>query len=113
MLLFAVAMLPLIARSSDAEKVEQEKVKAIPVLAGAPDRPFDVLGTVSGRVCHRNAFANSVEALLNEAKELKRAAVALGADAVVDASCHKTSGTSFLKNCWQQYQCTGQAVRFK
>ena len=85
----------------------------IQVLSGAPDRPFDALGPVSGLLCHRSGMPLSEDALLKEAKELRIEANKLGADAVIDATCQKSGGMSLTANCWASYKCTGQAVRFK
>ena len=92
---------------------QRKGLEEIQVLTGAPDRPFDALGPVSGVLCNRNGLAMSADAVLKEAKELRIEANKLGADAVIDVTCQKTGGTSILSNCWATYRCSGQAVRFK
>lgn len=112
MLIASILALPVWAGDNMTAE-EKAKVESIEVFQGAPDRAFDMLGTVTGEVCQRNSFTKSDEGRFKNADKLKLQAVRLGADAIIDTTCMKAAGTSFFKNCWAVLQCTGKAVKYR
>jgi hypothetical protein len=49
-------------------------------------------------------------AKLSTVAVMKKKAVVLGADAVVEVHC---GAAPMVNNCWAAQKCTGQAVRFR
>lgn len=88
---------------------QRQAARAVKILK---ERPADseALGLVDASRCHRNTLEAppTEEALLSD---LKVAAYARGADAVIDVQITKESG--LLKNCWYIVTVRGVALQLK
>ena len=83
------------------------------MLDGTPDRGFEVLGTVTGLSCNRNKQQVPDVSDQEAGEGLKLRAAQMGADAVINTFCQKSSDTDWRNNCWSSVKCVGDAVRFK
>jgi hypothetical protein len=76
-----------------------------------PVREYTVLEEISGADCSGAPAGGRIWGNTEKAIEtLKKKAVAMNADAVINVSC---GAVPFLNNCWAAQKCSGQAVIFK
>lgn len=82
----------------------------MPMLRAAPDKPYRVIGTVSGLSCNRNKY--QAQDVTNEEalQGVRIKAAQLGADAVINTFCQKNSDTDWRNNCWASVKCIGDAI---
>ena len=100
-------------RIEDFTPQQRAKLSSIVILQDAPDRPYEVLGTVNGLSCNRNKYQAPDISDRDAMEGLKLRAAKLGADAVINTFCQKNSDTDWRNNCWSSVKCIGDAVRFK
>jgi hypothetical protein len=74
-----------------------------------PNRPYTVLAAaISGVDCSGAPLHGRVYGNVDVAMDtLKRKAVAMNADSIIDVSC---GAVPLLNNCWSAQKCTGQAI---
>lgn len=91
---------------------QEHKLSALAVypLGQASNQPYTVLGALSAADCSGSPMGGRVTGKADRALDtLKRKAVAMNADAIIEVSC----GTApMLNNCWAAQRCTGQAISF-
>jgi hypothetical protein len=100
-------------RIEDMSSAQRAKIASIQVMELQPQRPYEVVGTVDGLACKRNAYMETEVSRSEAYDELKIKAAAIGADAVINVVCQKSSSTDWRNNCWASDKCIGDAVRFK
>lgn len=77
----------------------------------APHRDFQVVGAVTAADCSGAPAGGRVWGNAEKAIDtLKRKAVVMGADAVVNVSC---GAAPMLNNCWAAQKCSGDAVKIQ
>jgi hypothetical protein len=91
---------------------QEHKLSALTVypVGQLPTKPYNVLATISAADCTGSPMGGRVTGNVDRAMDtLKRKAVAMSADSIVDVSC----GTApMLNNCWAAQKCTGHAISF-
>lgn len=92
---------------------QRAKISAVRIIDGPPTQPYDVLGTVDGLACKRNAYMETEVSRAEAMDEVKIKAAELGANAVINLVCQKSSSTDWRNNCWASDKCIGDAVRLK
>jgi hypothetical protein len=75
-----------------------------------PDKPYAVIRDVSAADCTGPAGTRLYGQEDLAMDYLKRKAVALGADAVIDVECRSAP---FINNCWAARLCSGKAIIWK
>ena len=111
-------LLPMLALSScitgapTLNDEQEHKLSSLTVypLGQAPSKPYSEIGTVSAANCtgapmHGRVYGNVDLAL----DALKRKAVVLNADSIIDVSC---GAVPLLNNCWSAEKCWGKAIAF-
>jgi hypothetical protein len=94
---------------NDEQEHRLSKLTVYPV-GDAPTRPYDVLGDVTAADCTGAPGGGRVYGNVHRALDtLKRKAVAMNADSVIDVSC---GAERLLNNCWSAQKCTGRAITF-
>jgi hypothetical protein len=79
-------------------------------LGQQPTKPYRVLASISAVDCSGSPMGGRVTGNVNRAMDtLKRKAVAINADSIIDVSC---GAAPMVNNCWAAQKCTGQAVSF-
>lgn len=101
----------LLTSCAPALSVEMRRQAAdVEIIEGTPDRDFVLIVEVEGRSC---AVQTGSDPSLEGARaSLKLAGAKVDAQAVVQVFCEER-GTDILRNCWKQYVCLGDAVRWK
>jgi hypothetical protein len=113
--LFPGAILALSACVSGAPTLNDEQEHRLSVLTVYPrgqsiDRPYNVLASISSADCSGSPMGGRVTGNVKRAMDtLKRKAVAINADSIIDVSC---GVAPMVNNCWAAQRCTGQAVSF-
>ena len=91
---------------------QEHKLSALTVypLGQLPTKPYNVLATLSAADCSGSPMGGRVTGNVDRAMDtLKRKAVAINADSIIDVSC----GTAPMVNdCWAAQKCTGSAISF-
>jgi hypothetical protein len=72
-------------------------------------REHDALGLVTATSCFNNLFTDEGSSNQAAMDQLRYKASSLGANAILNPMCEK-KGTSFSKNCWTSFDCTGTAI---
>lgn len=103
---------PDIGSLSSAQRANLANLK---VYQGLPaSEKYEIIGTVKGLSCHRNAYKPLQILTEDEAMQgIKINAAKLGADAVINTFCQHNSGTDLVNNCWASVVCAGDAVQFE
>lgn len=102
---------PDIGSLSSAQRANLANLKVYQ--GDAPVKNYEMIGTVKGLSCHRNAYKPIQMLSEEEAMQgVRMNAAKLGADAVVNTFCQNNSGTDLVNNCWASIVCAGDAVRF-
>jgi len=115
-LAFTVACAPLTPQRSLDRKppAEREAAERIPVFqtgAAAPPAALAVLGPVEAHSCQFWEFADP--ASVDDAiARLQFAALAAGADGIIEVSHGKDEGNRWASRCWDSYVARGTAVKF-
>ena len=100
-------------RIEDLSSADRSKAASIQIFQAAPERPYDVIGTVDGLSCNRNKYQAQDVSDGEALQAVKIKAARMGADAVTNTFCQKNSDTDWRNNCWASVKCVGDAVRFK
>ena len=91
---------------------QEKRLESIEVyqMGSPPGRNYVVVGELDAADCTGPARSrlHGQEAL--SVDSLKRKAIALGADAIIDVACRHAP---FVNNCWAASVCTGKAVVWK
>jgi hypothetical protein len=75
-----------------------------------PTKPYYVLEAISAADCSGSPMGGRVTGNVNRAMDtLKRKAVAINADSVIEVSCEVAP---MVNNCWAAQKCTGRAISF-
>jgi hypothetical protein len=91
---------------------QEHKLSALTVypLGQLPSKPYNVLATISAADCSGSPMGGRVTGKVDRAMDtLKRKAVAINADSIIDVSC---GAAPMLNNCWAAQKCTGRAISF-
>jgi RcsF lipoprotein len=87
----------------------QESAVAVYKPGDAAPGQFKTLGSISGADCSGAPTGGRVWGNAEKAIDtLKRKAVEVGADAVINVSC---SAVPLLNNCWAAEKCSGEAIK--
>jgi uncharacterized protein YbjQ (UPF0145 family) len=97
----------------DLSPQQRAQLSSIVVFNDTPERGFDVLGTVTGLSCNRNAHQAQDVSDREALEGIKVKAAKMGADGIINTFCQKNSDTDWRNNCWASVKCIGDAVRFK
>jgi hypothetical protein len=100
-------------RIEDMSSSDRAQAASIQIFQGAPDRPYAVIGEVSGLSCNRNKYQAQDISNDEALQGVKINAIKLGADAVINTFCQTNSDTDWRNNCWASVKCVGDAVRYK
>lgn len=92
---------------------QRAKLATIEAYERDANRPYDLLGTVSGLSCNRNKYQAQDISYDEAIQGVKMQAVLLGGDAVINTFCQKNSDTDWINNCWASIKCIGDAIRYK
>jgi len=92
---------------------QRSKLSQMEILRGVASRPHEILGTVKGLSCHRNAYQTQLLTEDEAIQGVKLRAALLDADAVINTYCQQNSGVDWVNNCWASIVCAGDAVRWK
>jgi hypothetical protein len=110
-----LGLLNLTACVSGAPDLSDEQERRLPKLSvypvgQPPSQPYSVLGTVTAADCSGAPLGGRLYGNVDRALDtLKRKAVAMDADAVIEVSC---GAEPLLNNCRSAQKCVGSAVRF-
>jgi len=91
---------------------QEHKLSALTVypLGQLPTKPYSVLVTISAADCSASPVGGRVTGNVDRAMDtLKRKAVAIKADSIIDVSCE---AAPMVNNCWAAQKCTGRAISF-
>jgi hypothetical protein len=91
---------------------QEHKLSALTVypLGQLPTKPYHVLATISAADCSGSPMGGRVTGNVDRAMDtLKRKAVAIEADSIIDVSC---GAAPMVNNCWAAQKCTGHAISF-
>ena len=91
---------------------QEHKLSALTVYPHAqlPIKPYNVLATISAADCSGSPMGGRVTGNVDRAMDtLKRKAVAINADSIIDVSC---GAAPMVNNCWAAQKCTGRAISF-
>jgi hypothetical protein len=73
-------------------------------------KPYSVLADLSAADCSGSPMGGRVTGNVDRAMDtLKRKAVAINADSIIDVSC---GSAPMVNNCWAAQKCTGRAISF-
>lgn len=76
-----------------------------------PSKPYHVLRTISAADCSGSPLGGRVTGNVNRALDtLKRKAVAINADSIIEVSCGVPPVR--VNNCWRAQVCTGRAIAY-
>ena len=100
-------------RIEDMSSADRAKIASLAILDGPPTRPFEIVGTVDGLACKRNAYMETEVARQEAFDEIRLKAAGMNADAVVNVVCQKSSSADWRNNCWASDKCIGDAIRWK
>lgn len=92
---------------------QRSKLSQMEILRGSTSRPHEILGTVKGLSCHRNAYQTQLLTEYEAIQGIKLRAALLDADAVINTYCQRNSGADWVNNCWASIVCAGDAIRWK
>lgn len=93
--------------------VQRARYSQMEIINGSTSRPHNVVGSVKGISCHRNAYQSRVLTSDEALEGVKLQAAQLEADAVINVACQKKSEVDWGNNCWASIVCVGDAVKFK
>ena len=110
LVLFGCASNP---RIEDMSPEQRSKLSKIELFKGSIDRPFKVIGTVSGLSCNRNKYQKQDISDDEALQGIRIKAVQLNADAVINIFCQKNSDTDWRNNCWASIKCVGDAIFYQ
>src|SRR5258708_40122029 len=91
---------------------QEHKLSALTLypLGQLPTKPYNVLATISAADCSGSPMGGRVTGNVDRAMDtLKRKAVAVNADSIIDVSC---GAAPMVNNCWAAQKCTGRAISF-
>jgi hypothetical protein len=91
---------------------QEHKLSALTVypLGQLPTKPYNVLASISAADCSGSPMGGRVTGNVDRAMDtLKRKAVAINADSIIDVSC---GAAPMVNNCWAAQKCTGRAISF-
>jgi hypothetical protein len=91
---------------------QEHKLSALTVYPPGqlPTKPYSVLATINAADCSGSPMGGRVTGNVDRAMDtLKRKAVAINADSIIDVSC---GAAPMLNNCWAAQKCTGLAISF-
>ena len=92
---------------------QRAKLNSIQVQQGSTDREHEILDTVTGLSCHRNAYHGTTISDQEALEGIRIRAVQLGADAVINLFCQRNADTDWYNNCWASVKCIGEAIKYK
>ena len=115
--IFCVAVLVFTAACARTQKVrnmspeQRSTLDRIEVYfdGDEPSRPYQLVQTIQGISCFRNAKKHVPVSVDYAVEHLKWHATKKRADAVVSVNCEET-GVNWKFNCWDSIVCTGDAV---
>ena len=113
LLTFAVALGGCVSGAPRLTPDQQSRLDTIAVhkVGEKPGKEYSVLEEISAADCSGAPAGGRVWGNAEKAiGTLKRKAVVINAEAVVNISC---SAVPFLNNCWAAQKCSGEAVVFK
>ena len=110
LVLFGCASNPRIEDLSSEQRAQLSKVE---IFEGSIERPYKVIGTISGLSCHRNKYQRQDISDEEALEGVRIKAVQLNADAVINTFCQTNSDTDWRNNCWASIKCIGDAVIYK
>jgi hypothetical protein len=94
---------------NDEQEHKLSALTAYP-LGQLPTKPYNVLATISAADCSGSPMGGRVVGNVDRAMDtLKRKAVAINADSIIDVSC---GAAPMVNNCWAAQKCTGRAISF-
>lgn len=91
---------------------QEHKLSTLTVypLGQLPAKPYKVLATISSADCSGAPLGGRVYGNVDRAMDtLKRKAVAMNADSIIDVSC---GAAPMINNCWAAQKCSGRAISF-
>jgi len=100
-------------RIEDMSSEQRSKLSQLEIFKGSIERPYKVIGTVSGLSCNRNKYQKQDISDEEALGGIRIRAVQLGADAVINTYCQTNSDTDWRNNCWASIKCIGDAVIYK
>ena len=100
-------------RIEDMSSEQRSRLSKIKIYKGSTDRPYKILGTVSGLSCNRNKYQQQDISDEEALEGIRIKAVQLNADAVINTFCQTNSDTDWRNNCWASVKCVGDAVTYE
>lgn len=97
-------------RVEDMSSAQRSKLAKMEVFQGDVERPYTIVGTVSGLSCNRNKYQAQAISDHEGMEGIKMEAVLLNADAVINTFCQTNSDTDWGNNCWASVKCIGDAI---
>jgi RcsF lipoprotein len=111
LVVFCLSLDGCVSGAPTLTSAQESQVSAVAVYKpgeSAPG-PYRSLGSISGADCSGAPAGGRVWGNAEKAIDtLKRKAVEIGADAVVNVSC---SSIPLLNNCWAAEKCSGEAIK--
>jgi hypothetical protein len=113
--LFPVAVFALSSCVSGAPTLsdnQEHKLSTLTIypLGQLPTMSYNVLAAISAADCSGSPMGGRVRGNVDRAMDtLKRKAVAIDADSIIDVSC---GAAPMVNNCWAAQKCTGRAISF-
>jgi hypothetical protein len=113
--LLPAAVLALSSCVSGAPNLSDDQERKLSTLAmyplgQLPTKPYNVLAAISAADCSGSPMGGRVTGNVDRAMDtLKRKAVAINADSIIDVSC---GAAPMVNNCWSAQKCTGRAISF-
>jgi hypothetical protein len=109
----ALCVAACVSGAPDLTPEQDQKASTLGVYrpGDAPNRAFTPVAQVSAADCSGAPAGGRVWGNAEKAIEtLKKKAVAMQADAVIEVRC---GAAPLLNNCWAAQKCTGQAVKYQ
>lgn len=110
LILFGCASNP---RIEDLSPEQRSKLAKIEIFRGDIERPYIIIGTVSGLSCNRNKYQEQDISDEEALEGIRIKAAQMNADAVINIFCQTNSDTDWRNNCWASIKCIGDAVVYK
>lgn len=78
--------------------------------ADLPQESYEVITSIEGLSCKRNAYSSSSASESEALSNLKIRAAKQNADAVANVICQRKRGADWKNNCWSTVVCAGDAI---
>ena len=98
---------------TDLSPEARENLSSMEVYRSTADLPqgsYEVITSIEGLSCKRNAYSSSSASEFEALSNLKIRAAKQNADAVANVTCQRKRGADWKNNCWSTVVCAGDAI---